>query len=165
MSKIASYWIKTLNLKRHPEGGHYAEVYRSKTTCSTPNGTRNHATAIYFLLEKEECSAFHKIASDEMWHFYDGGPLNIYFFDHQNELQTLVLGKNPEKGEVLIGVIPAGCWFASSPAEGSAYCLAGCTVSPGFDFEDFQLANSAELIKQFPSHTALITAHSIELSN
>ena len=165
MSKTASYWINKLNLSQHPEGGHYAEVYRSETTCTTPNGLRNHATAIYFLLEKGEFSAFHKIASDEIWHFYAGDSLKIFFFDHQKKLQTVLLGNNPENGEVLTTVIPAGCWFGSTPAADSAYCLAGCTVSPGFDFKDFQLANAAELMKTYPDHQELITTYCIDSAN
>jgi len=164
MRPDAAYWIKKLQLTRHIEGGSFREVYRS--TLSVPQdslpilfqGDRSISTSIYFLLEKGQFSAFHRIASDELWHFYSGGALLIYEINHSGGLVMHRLGPDAENGEMFQTVVRAGNWFASVPAEGSDYSLAGCTVAPGFDFADFELADREALSGQYPSHAALIRA-------
>jgi uncharacterized protein len=162
MRPNAAYWIEKLNLTQHIEGGAFREVYRSSLTIprgSLPvffQGDRNVATSIYFLLGKGEFSAFHRIASDECWHFYFGDPLLIYEIGHTGGLTLHRLGNDPEKGESFHTVIRAGSWFASVPAEGSDYSLVGCTVSPGFDFAEFELADRQVLTQQYPEHGELI---------
>ena len=163
--KPASYWIEKYNLQPHPEGGYYAETYRSGDMIdkhalqSRFGGSRSYSTGIYFLLEKGDFSAFHRIASDEMWHFYAGEALDIFVIDPETgKLQMIRLGADPEKGETFQAVVPAGTWFASRPAEGSSYALVGCTVAPGFDFEDFEMADRSALSSDFPQHHDLITA-------
>ncbi|AWV99711.1 cupin domain-containing protein [Arcticibacterium luteifluviistationis] len=156
----AAYWIDKLDLISHPEGGYYKETYRSEGSGTfLMNGekkTRNYSTSIYFLMEKGDFSAFHKIQSDEVWHFYAGETLEIYHIDHQGKLIKTILGANPEKGETLQTVIPANLWFASRPKPSSNYTLVGCTVSPGFDFEDFKMAKKEILCSKYPEHTKII---------
>jgi len=162
MRPNAAYWIEKLSLTQHVEGGAFREVYRSSLTIrhrSLPvffQGDRNVATSIYFLLGKGDFSAFHRIASDECWHFYFGDPLLIYEIGHSGSLTVHRLGSNVEKGETFQTVIRAGSWFASVPAEESEYALVGCTVSPGFDFAEFELANRETLAQQYPEHGELI---------
>jgi predicted cupin superfamily sugar epimerase len=162
MRPNAAYWIQQLQLTSHVEGGAFREVYRSELTISQKalpvffQGNRNISTSIYFLLAGGQFSAFHRIASDELWHFYFGDPLLVYEIGHSGILTTHRLGPDIEKGESFQVVVKAGSWFASIPAEGSEYALVGCTVSPGFDFAEFELADRAALIKQYPQHAALI---------
>jgi hypothetical protein len=110
------------------------------------------------MLEQGQFSAFHRIASDEQWHFYFGGSLIIYEIDPAGNLLEHRLGNDPAliDQQDFQCVIKAGSWFASSPAPGAHYCIAGCTVSPGFDFEDFELAEPASLIAIYPQHKDLI---------
>ncbi|MGR3811231.1 cupin domain-containing protein [Jiulongibacter sp. NS-SX5] len=158
--KTAAYWIEKLHLNPHPEGGYFSETYRSELTVKTDDfgmpGKRNFATGIYFLMEKQNFSAFHRIKSDEMWHFYAGDPLEVFFIDSQGAVQRILLGNNPENGEVFQAVVPAGVWFGSRPVAGGSYSLVGCTVSPGFDFQDFEMAKRATLKAQYPEHQRII---------
>lgn len=162
MRPSASYWIDKLELTAHVEGGAFREVYRSELTLPKTalplffQGARSASTSIYFLLSSGQFSAFHRIASDELWHFYYGDPLHVYEIGHNGRLHTHVLGSNPEKGESFQTVVRAGSWFASAPAPGSEYALVGCTVAPGFDFAEFELANRETLSMQFPDHAELI---------
>ncbi len=158
----AAYWIEKLQLIKHAEGGYYRETYRSSLSVNKNvlpdgfHGDRNFSTSIYFLLEEKQFSAFHKIASDELWHFYAGNSLIIYEIETDGSLIVHRLGSNPENGESFQILIKAGNWFGSRLANGNGYALVGCTVSPGFDFEDFELAEKEKLIKEFPQHKELI---------
>jgi len=162
MNHPARFWIDHLQLTHHIEGGSFREVYRSPlmATHSSPSqglaGERNFSTSIYFLLEQGQFSAFHRILSDELWHFYAGDCLLIYEIDFNGELRIHRLGSDPGKEESFQIVIKAGNWFASAVVEHGEYALVGCTVSPGFDFADFELAKKEELMKKFPSHGELI---------
>ena len=158
----AQNFIRHLALQPHPEGGFYKETYRSSGTISqaclpeTFTGDRHYSTAIYFLLQQGDFSAFHRIKSDECWHFYAGDLLLVHVIDQQGAYTCLRLGKDVENGEVFQFVVPANAWFASEPAPGSAFSLAGCTVAPGFDFADFEMAKEGVLLQVFPQHQALI---------
>lgn len=158
----AKYWVQKLLLSTHVEGGSFKEVYRSSLVLNRLqlpaefSGDRNVSTSIYFLLEQEQFSAFHRIASDELWHFYFGDPLVIYEIEQDGTLNEHFLGNSPENNESFQCVIKAGNWFASRPAAGSEYSLAGCTVSPGFDFNDFELAERKQLSERYPRHALLI---------
>jgi predicted cupin superfamily sugar epimerase len=160
--RSASYYINKLNLQAHPEGGYFAETYRSADTIDSDalpqsfDGDRNISTAIYFLLEGHQFSAFHRIKSDELWHFYAGIPLLVYIINPDGELETLRIGNDLDDGGNFQGIVKAGCWFASMPINEHGFSLVGCTVAPGFDFSDFELADG-ELIKQFPQHSELIS--------
>ena len=154
--------IQQFNMLPHPEGGYYKETYRSKESIPENvlpirfSGDRNFSTAIYFLLEQGNFSAFHKIQSDECWHFYAGEALHIYVIHFTGELEIIKLGNNITNNETFQYVVPAGCWFASEPADGSSFSFVGCTVAPGFDFADFVLAKAEDLIQQFSQHKDLI---------
>ncbi len=156
----AAYWTRKLGLNPHPEGGYYKETYRSEGSLLLKNDgqakSRQYATAIYFLMETGNFSAFHRIKSDELWHFYYGDPLEVFYIDLSGVLQRILLGQNPENGETLQALVPASVWFASRPLKTGQYSLVGCTVSPGFDFEDFEMAKREELTHEFPAHQIII---------
>lgn len=149
------YWINHLNLQPHPEGGFFKETYRaSEKISSLPerfDGVRNFSTAIYFLLRSEDRSVFHRIKSDELWHFYQGSTLSIYVLTDQG-ITVHKLGSNPERGESLQAVIPANSWFGAKVESSNGFALCGCTVAPGFDFQDFEMANRNELLKKYPGY-------------
>ncbi len=155
--------VKKFDLQPHPEGGYFKETYRSGDVISRSGlpdrfpGARTASTGIYFLLEQGNFSAFHRIKSDEMWHFYEGDMIEIFTIKPNGVLEKIKLGRNIENGEVFQAVIPAECWFASRVNKHGEYGLVGCTVAPGFDFMDFELADRKELIEQFPQHEEIIT--------
>jgi predicted cupin superfamily sugar epimerase len=158
----AAALVQFYQMLPHPEGGYYKENYRSTEMVDAAalpkrfGSDRNFSTAIYFLLEQGNFSAFHVIKSDEVWHFYAGGPLNIYVINQAGALSTTKLGNDIQNGEVFQAVVPAGCWFASAPAAETDFSFVGCTVAPGFDFYDFELADGLTLAGQYPQHKALI---------
>ena len=155
--------IKALELQPHPEGGYYKETYRSQDIIvkdALPevfNGHRNHSTGIYCLLESKDFSAFHRINQDEMWHFYKGDALLLTMISEEGELSTIKIGNDIANGEVPQTVVPKGYWFAAKVEQPESYALLGCTVAPGFDFQDFELAERAKLIAKFPQHKDIIT--------
>ncbi|MBC7570348.1 MAG: cupin domain-containing protein [Spirosoma sp.] len=158
----AQEYVRWLNMQPHPEGGFFAETYRAAETIAAPalptrfGGARAFSTAIYFLLESHHKSALHRIQADEVWHFYAGGPLEVFVINPDATLTTIRLGNNPERGEVFQAVVPAGCWFGSKPAPEIAFSLVGCTVAPGFDFADFEMADRNTLLAEFPQHADVI---------
>jgi predicted cupin superfamily sugar epimerase len=160
--KDAQYWIEKLNLKRHPEGGYYRETYRSSEIikhAALPerfHGPRVFSTAIYFLLSGAEVSHLHRIKSDEIWHFYAGSSLMIHVIDLDGSYQKIKLGLDVDKGEAIQVVVHAGCWFGAELEELNSFCLVGCTVAPGFDFEDFELGGRNDLLQSYPQHHAII---------
>ncbi len=158
----AQYWIERLELSPHPEGGYFRQTYRSEVVIAREalpggfTGARAVSTAIYFLLERENFSAFHRLRSDEMWHFYAGAPLLVHGIDPQGKHFSIRLGSDPEAGQVLQAVVPAGCWFASHVADWKSWALVGCTVAPGFDFDDFDMGKRPELVAKYPQHREVI---------
>lgn len=161
MHPKAQKYIKQLQLKKHPEGGYYKEVYRSGELilpAHLPNrykSSRNFSTSIYFLLEGEQFSAFHLLQSDEIWHFYDGGNVLIYVINQNGDLSIKKLGRG--KGSDLQLTIEKQNWFAAEVENKKLFALFGCTVSPGFEFDDFEIGNRAILNKLFPQHKSIIT--------
>ncbi len=162
----AQQLIETLRLEPHPEGGYYRETYRSKDSIPQEalaeyyTGSRACSTAIYYLLPTGSRSRFHRLKSDEFWHFYLGDPVTLVLLHPnrpaQESLETIVLGHDLVGGQEVQVLIPAGCWFGAFPNEGSRYSLVGCTVSPGFDFGDFEIAEQAFLLEHFPHATYYI---------
>jgi predicted cupin superfamily sugar epimerase len=156
------YWINHLNLVPHPEGGFYRETYRSAENIQLSGlpsrfpAPRSFSTAIYFLLRSQDKSLFHRIKSDELWHFHAGSTLHIYVLKPDG-LQVFNLGDNLEEGSSLQAVVPANSWFAAKLISPNSYTLAGCTVAPGFDFNDFELAEREQLLQEFPGHAEIIT--------
>ncbi len=138
--------ISDYQLAPHPEGGYFRETYRSKQTL--PGTGRSLSTAIYYLLPAGQRSLLHRIGADEVWHFYRGDPLLVVELQPGAAAKVTRLGR--ERGELLQHVVPAGTWFGSLPAPGSRYSLVGCTVSPGFEFSDFELGKRDALLAQFP---------------
>jgi len=119
-------------------------------------GPRSASTAIYFLLEPGMFSAFHRIQSDELWHFYAGDPLLVHVIDEDGEYSQIQLGPSHDAGEVFQANVAAGCWFAAELKPGGEFALVGCTVAPGFDFADFEIASRARLAGTYPRHSELI---------
>lgn len=162
MTKDATYWIEKLSLEEHPEGGYYRQTYRADlvlTKNALPpefNGPRAVSTAIYFLLDGEIFSAFHRLRSDEVWHFYAGSTLVVHVIDEHGSYSEILLGSDPEGGEVFQAVVKANCWFASRVRDGKGFALVGCTVAPGFEFEDFAMGKREELVREYPQHWAVI---------
>ena len=147
------YWREKLGLLPHPEGGYFKETYRSVESVpgsSLParyGGDRVFATQIYFMLVKRNFSAFHRVASDETWHFYDGSPVVLHLLDHSGAHRIIIgIGEGMEPQFT----VPAGTWFAAEVEEGGEFSLVGCSVAPGFDFADFEMAKGEELYRQFP---------------
>lgn len=150
--------IETYQLQPHPEGGFYTRTYCSSEQIASTHlperftGDRFISTAIYFLLEGKQFSAFHRIKSDELWHFYAGSGLHIYVIHPNGRGELLKLGNDIESGFSFQQVVPAGCWFASKPVNEFGFAFVGCTVAPGFDFEDFEMAEKKRLLQQYPQH-------------
>jgi predicted cupin superfamily sugar epimerase len=160
MHPKAKKYIKQLQLKKHPEGGYFKEVYRSGEIILPEHlpkrykSSRNFSTSIYFLLEGKQFSSFHILKSDELWHFYDGSAVLLYIINQKGELYVKKLGR--EKDSDLQLAIKKRNWFAAELEDKKSFSLFGCTVSPGFEFEDFELGKRDDLIKKFPQHSALI---------
>ena len=161
-NKDSRYWIDRLKLEPHPEGGYFRQTYRSDVIIARdalPDGfpgKRPASTAIYFLLEGENFSAFHRLRSDELWHFYTGSPITIEILDPDGKHSSMLLGNNPEVGQEFQAVVPAGCWFASHVSDWKSFAVVGCTVAPGFDFADFEIAKRKELVAAYPQHRELV---------
>ncbi|MCS7067208.1 MAG: cupin domain-containing protein [Meiothermus sp.] len=158
----AKFWVDYLGLAAHPEGGFYRQTYKADEAIAEPHlphrykGQRPFSTAIYFLLEHPDFSAFHRLTSDEVWHFYTGSSLTLWLISPLGELSRLHLGPDPGQGQSFQQVVPAGYWFAASLDAPQTFALVGCTIAPGFDFADFELAQRAQLAQQFPQHRDLI---------
>jgi len=165
MEKQVQEIIEKLEMKKHPEGGFYKETYRSvgvipqNVLKGSFSGNRNYCTAIYFLLTSENFSAFHRIKQDEIWHFYKGNSLYIHEINKKGEYIRHELGMDLSKGELPQLVIPAGSWFASGVKSMKGYSFVGCTVSPGFDFEDFEMAEREVLVREYPRYKDVIVEY------
>jgi uncharacterized protein len=162
LSAEAARWITRLNLAPHPEGGWYRQTYRSSLLVSRAalpgySGDRVAATAIYFLLSADEFSALHRLRSDEVWHFYAGSPLVVHVIDSGGAYRQILLGSDPDLGQAFQAMVPGGCWFGSSLLHPRSFALVGCTVAPGFEFADFEMARRAELVSLYPEHRDVIT--------
>lgn len=158
----ADDYIKLLDLKKHPEGGYFKEVYRCRESFNLP-GTqlktarnRNLSTSIYFLLKNDEISTLHRIKSDELWHHYSGSSVKIIIINSVGSIEEKILGKDVIANESFQVVIPAGVWFCAELTDKKSFALVGCTVSPGFDFEDFELGSKVKLTEEYPLHKDLI---------
>ena len=154
--------IRRLKLARHPEGGWYRESYRSAESVPAAGlperftGARSFSTSIYFLLERGDISALHRIKSDELWHFYAGATLTVQVITPLGEHLALELGSDLASGASFQVLVPAGCWFGAELSEAGDYSLVGCTVAPGFDFADFEMGDRDYLLRQFPGHADTI---------
>jgi predicted cupin superfamily sugar epimerase len=157
----AEYWIQHLNLKPHPEGGFFNEVFRSNINIpkdQLPIGyqsSRRVATSIYFLLRSNDISKMHRLRSDELWFYHFGSSAKIIYIDPEGNKHKCFLGSNHEKAEQFYVHIPAGNIFAAEVNHLNSYCLMSCVVAPGFEFEDFELFPKEDLKQAFPKHSDL----------
>jgi predicted cupin superfamily sugar epimerase len=153
----AEYYIQTLNLLPHPEGGYYKETFRSTQQVNRVAGAdvKQACTSIYYLLENDDFSGFHRIASDEIWYFHKGAPLLIHVIDADGNLVS------HELSDIATGsfsvVVEAGAWFAAEIKAGEGFTLVSCAVAPGFDFSEFEMAKRDELVARYPQHKELLT--------
>jgi predicted cupin superfamily sugar epimerase len=149
--------IAELGLRPHPEGGWYREIYRSAARVQFESGyralDRSALTCIYYLLEGEEFSALHRLRSDEVWALHAGGPLTVYAIEPAGTLRVHRLG-DPTFAVAIV----AGTWFGARLEDGSPWALISCAVGPGFEFEDFELAQRGVLSAAFPQHAMVIAA-------
>jgi predicted cupin superfamily sugar epimerase len=157
----ADQLIARYDLAPHPEGGWYRRIYTSVLPVTAGQRQRPAVTSILYLLRAGEVSRWHRVRSDELWHFYGGAPLVLLCADAACEtLRTLQLG--PPPGELPMQPIAAGCWQAARCLGGAAdYSLVGCSVAPGFTFDDFALLAdvpdaAAQLRARWPQHGDLL---------
>ena len=162
LTSITDQIINRLDLQPHPEGGFYKETYRSKGLihCENPGdnyqGVRNYSTSIYFLLTSDVFSSFHRIVQDEIWHFYDGSPLALHIISPEGDYSQTIIGRAFNQGEIPQFVVPGGSWFGATVIRENDFSLLGCTVAPGFDFRDFELATCNDMLLKFPLHAEII---------
>ena len=182
MNPEAHRWIEALRLVPHPEGGWFRQTYRADrelsadTLAEVDDGMRPLSTAIYYLLADSEVSLLHRLPGDELWHHYAGGGVTLHLllaagdraFEQTiaDSYRTFRLGGDLAAGQEPQVVIPGGCWFGATvdgfdnrddPAATNRYALVGCTMAPGFAYEDLELAERSHLCAIFPSHVELIT--------
>ena len=149
--------IQTLDLKPHPEGGFYKETYRAPLEMELENQRkRNSSTAIYYLLMDDIKSHFHKVLSDEIWLYHQGETVVIYELNESGSMIIHHLGIDIQNGENPQIMIPKNHWFAAKIKNNVGFCLVSCMVAPGFEFEDFVLANKQDLLIQYPQHLDVI---------
>jgi predicted cupin superfamily sugar epimerase len=162
MNNTANFFIEKLKLAPHPEGGYFNEIYRSSENIEKSglperyDGKRCFSTSIYHLLDGKQVSKFHRLKSDEIWHFYSGSALTVHLIDPDGNYTTIRLGSNVVEGEVFQAIVPAGSWFGAIIDDQNAYTLIGCTVAPGFDFSDFEMADRNSLLNSFPQYKEII---------
>lgn len=162
MKKTAEYFVKNLEMIAHPEGGFYKESFVSKEEITENlDNKRSLWTSIYFLLRDGEVSNFHRLKSDEMWYYHDGEALTIYMINPNGELITKQLGLNIENGEIPQVLVPKNYIFGSA-MNNKGFSLVGCMVSPGFDFDDFELFKRKDLLKLYPKYANIIEKLTIE---
>lgn len=163
MTNTINIIIQKLELLPHPEGGYYKQTYKSSGEIQLDSlgdeypSKRSYSTCIYFLLTSDNFSAFHRIKQDEIWHFYDGSPILLHIIVESGTHTTHLIGRDIQNGEVPQFVVPGGVWFAAEVIDNNSYSLVGCTVAPGFDFEDFELKSKNELISIFPENERIIS--------
>ena len=163
----AAQWAEALGLLPHPEGGFYRETWRASETIphgalpSRFGGNRSAGTCIYFLLVQDFPSRLHRIASDEIWHWYQGSPLCVHVLHPDGSRQELLLGPDPSRGQSFQAMVPSGAWFGAETL--GEWTLCGCTVAPGFDFADFELAARDSMLETFGPHREVVERLTAEL--
>ncbi len=158
----AEYWIQHLNLTLHSEGGFFREIYRSNVEADHKNlphgyqGSRRLSTSIYYLLRSGDISRFHRLRSDEVWYYHYGSSVKIILINQEGHKYTKLLGPRPEKAEQPQVVVPAGTIFGAEIIESNSFGLYGCMVTPGFEYDDFEIFNKEDLIQAYPKYAELI---------
>jgi uncharacterized protein len=162
MPLSATFWIRKLELIPHPEGGYFREVYRSRESVKHDalperySGDRSFMTSIYYLLESQRPSYFHRLHSDEIWHFHTGSALVMHMISPEGRYNAVHLGGDPAVGEQYQAVVPAGSWFGARVAARDSYALVGCNVAPGFHYNDWMLARQEDLLEAYPGYRDII---------
>ncbi|MFP7296661.1 cupin domain-containing protein [Neobacillus niacini] len=155
-------WVSKLGLIPHPEGGYYKETFKSDEQIGDNElsvnfeGKRKLYTSIYFLLTSDDVSHFHRLKSDELWYYHGGSSLSVHIIDETGKYQEIKLGMNLDAGEVPQYLVKKNSIFGSSVAEKNTCSLVGCMVSPGFEFQDFELFTQDELLQKYPEHKEII---------
>lgn len=147
--------IQDLKLISHPEGGYYKRTYQSTLKTQAAHGIRPTGTAIYYLLESKDFSCWHRHKADEIWHHYHGSNLILYQINAQGELTQTLVG-SIFANTVPQCLIPANTWFAAEVETPNSFAFIGCSLAPGFDFEDFEIAEQTKFIASYPQHTSII---------
>lgn len=161
MQRCAEDWIHQLNMQPHPEGGYFAEVFRSGESIPAQGLPERYPearclyTSIFFLLEAPQVSRLHRLRSDEIWYFHDGLGLSVHVLEPAGEHECLELGLR--RGQLPQILVPHGAWFGAELTQSEGYALVGCLVAPGFEFDDFELARSDQLVRQYPQHREWIS--------
>lgn len=153
----AQYWINKLNLTPHQEGGYFKQTYASDNKITLPNGKIRHlSTSILFLLTAQNPSHFHRLTADEIWYFHTGHSLSVHMIypDGQYKTQTLGLSDN----DCLQFTVPKGVIFGSSIASDNPddFSVVSCSVTPGFEYDDFELFTQQDLLNLYPQHQDII---------
>ena len=156
MHPEAQRLISALRLQQHPEGGWYRETYRSaERVTGSHGGVRSAITSIYFVLTAETFSAFHRLSSDETWHFYRGDPIVLELIEPSGAYEQRRIGEH----DVFQTTVPAGTHFAAHVDVPDGWALAGCDVAPGFEFADSQLTTRSMLTAAYPQFGPLIARY------
>lgn len=162
MENRISLLVEQLNMEEHPEGGYYAPAFRSEQLLDTTTfenkrwkGPRSLYSSIYYLLKKGQYSCWHRIASDEMWHFYEGDPIILHVLTQDGTYYSKVLG-NSSTEICYQWVVKGGDWFAAISDGVKGYSLAGCSLAPGFDFADFEIGKEEELLEHYRNQETII---------
>ena len=152
--------IKLLNLQKHHEGGYFMETYRSGKVVTDPQrGQRSYSTAIYYMLTPDSFSEMHRLAVDEIFHFYRGDPVEMLHLYPDGSGKRLLLGKDIERGMQPQVLIPSEVWQGARLLPGGTFgfSLMGTTMAPGFEYPDYQSGGKQELTRQYPHFKDLIT--------
>lgn len=148
--------VEVLKMTAHPEGGFFAETFRSAQEVDHPNGEKRQlATSIYFLLRSQDVSHFHRIQSDELWFWHEGSPLSVHLLGEKGH-EILRLGPVDGKEARSQHLVPANTIFGSSVDHPDSYALVSCVVAPGFDFRDFELFTADQLLPLYPKEEEII---------
>lgn len=155
--------IERLNLLPHPEGGYYRRNWQSVMQAETLDASgkilhalRSIGSSILFLLPSQQVSIWHRVACDEMWHFYHGSSLCLHLLSSASGYSKHILGLDLEHDELPQFIIPRGTWFCGEVVEEDSFTFCGCTLWPSFSYADFELAEQDRLLAEFPDHKDLI---------
>jgi predicted cupin superfamily sugar epimerase len=165
----SQYYVSKLGLEPHPEGGYYKRTFESGERASDQEltvdfeGKRKLYTSIYFLLTSNDVSHFHRLKSDELWYYHAGSPLTIHVIDENGEYKEMKLGLDLDKGEVPQALVPKNSIFGSSVMDKDTFSLVGCMVSPGFEFQDFELFTQDDLLSKYPKYKDIIMKLAYEI--
>jgi len=163
MNDDAKNIVESLNLSAHPEGGYFSEVYRSEEMLNIDdlpgryNSSRTFSTSIYYMLVENQISHFHRLKSDETWHFYFGSPVIIHCLSPDGIYNKVKIGCQFTHNIFPQFTIKKGIWFAAEIEDKTSFALIGCTVAPGFEYDDFELGKRNSLINQFPLYKGIIS--------